>query len=90
MNKLLLVRFKLNIVLQNYVKNDWEEDADDSHDGHTVDEPGDPMDSVPKSHGPHSLLQPLLLLVDDGFDDHGASENERQIHEERETRPQSK
>lgn len=42
------------------------------------------MDGVAQAHDPHGLLEPLLLLVDDGFDDHGGRVDPGQRHEQRE------
>ena len=80
--------FLINSDKQNragsHLENDGEQEDGDEHEEEAVDEPGHPVDPVAEAHHLHRLLQPLLLLVHDGLDDHGAGVHPRQGHEQRE------
>jgi len=64
-------------------EDEGEQEGGEGHHAEAVDEPGQPMDGVAQAHGAHSLLQPLLLFVDDALNDHGGRVDPGQRHEER-------
>lgn len=66
-----------------YDKNDRETEARDDSKDHTVDKPGEPMNSITQTHGTHRFLQSSLFLVDNWLDYHGARVHERKNHKER-------
>ena len=65
----------------SHLQNDSEQKDRNDHERKAVNEPCTPVDPISQAHDLHRLLQPLLLLKDDGLDDHGTGVHPGQDHE---------
>ena len=67
---------------KSYLQHNAEENDGDDHEDQSVDEPSQPVHTIPQPHDLHHLLQTHLLLIHNSLHNHRHRVDPRDHHEQ--------